>query len=326
MRRNQRKTDIRGKIVFDFELSKQSCYLRNNQTNAPLTPVASARTGHASIKKTQSFNKHDRKSENSAEYTTDKKCQNEKVFCQQTSNNLETFQASNLSADQLSFKLVCYDFKAIEKSDLSVHIGQWVRVIEKSDSDWWLVRTSNGNEGYVPSNFLIDVPILPTRKLAQEPKINTFDPKSCEIVLNEKQKSEVISKKYKPKTATIIPMTATVVPTVRKIHGLNNETDSQITPSEKDLKIKQLREEFRGFMRSNSDASKLKKCEDEHKHKTSGFPESKPEWRRSFSGNQKKVRFLDSVTSNNYFEKNFFNKEIYCNKNYGELIECATWC
>ncbi|XP_047137310.1 uncharacterized protein LOC124813823 [Hydra vulgaris] len=322
---NQRKADIRGKIVFDFELSKQSCY--QNQVNPPHktcyhhkvesypnTAVAYAKTGHATIKKTQSFNQNDQNIKNSyEEYTSNKKCFNDNLFSQKIVKGENT---AKLSEDQLSFKLVCYDFKAIEESDLTVHIGQWVRVIDKSDSDWWLVRSSAGDEGYVPSNFLIDVPILPNRKLFSEPKVNVTGP-NISTSTNEINNSAFVFKKCTPKVATIVPRTMTSdAYTPPKVQAANN-IDLHKNTIEKDLIINQLKKEYRGFIKSNSDISQLQNSNEYETRVSSLFSVTKPEWRRSFSGNQKKVRFLDS---NIDFDKCSFNN------NYRELVECATWC
>ena len=69
--------------------------------------------------------------------------------------------------------LVSYDFIASEENDVTILTGQYVHVLKKPDEDWWWVRTANGREGFVPTNFLTIVPTIPSRKPDLLQKLNS---------------------------------------------------------------------------------------------------------------------------------------------------------
>ena len=49
---------------------------------------------------------------------------------------------------------VSYDFEAIQNNDVGVRRGEAVIVLNKDDPDWYWVQRENGQEGFVPSNYL----------------------------------------------------------------------------------------------------------------------------------------------------------------------------
>ncbi|CAG5132713.1 unnamed protein product, partial [Candidula unifasciata] len=47
-----------------------------------------------------------------------------------------------------------YDYQARTESETSFHKGDHMELIDDSHPDWWLVKLANGQEGYVPYNFV----------------------------------------------------------------------------------------------------------------------------------------------------------------------------
>ena len=53
---------------------------------------------------------------------------------------------------------VLYDYSAIGPTQLDIKAGQQLLILERAES-WWLARNEQGQQGYVPSNFLSDDPL-----------------------------------------------------------------------------------------------------------------------------------------------------------------------
>eukprot|EP01147_Barroeca_monosierra_P000666 gene666-7883_t len=49
---------------------------------------------------------------------------------------------------------VLYDFEGSEENELSLAAGDVIKVIDKSDNNWWQGVTKNGEEGFFPSSFV----------------------------------------------------------------------------------------------------------------------------------------------------------------------------
>ncbi|CTQ86680.1 SH3 domain-containing protein [Caenorhabditis elegans] len=62
-----------------------------------------------------------------------------------------TLQASE-TAPQQQLYTVIYDFEAVETTDLALHVGDTILVLEKND-EWWKGRC-NGREGIFPANYV----------------------------------------------------------------------------------------------------------------------------------------------------------------------------
>lgn len=56
-----------------------------------------------------------------------------------------------------------YDFTARSKHEVSVRVGELVRILERHDKrgnpEWSLVETRGGQRGYVPSNYVAFLPM-----------------------------------------------------------------------------------------------------------------------------------------------------------------------
>ncbi|XP_062871448.1 tyrosine-protein kinase Tec [Trichomycterus rosablanca] len=59
--------------------------------------------------------------------------------------------------DDEQMKVVAlYDFTACERSDLNLKRGEEYRILHKQDQLWWKVRDGQGNEGFIPSNYVTE--------------------------------------------------------------------------------------------------------------------------------------------------------------------------
>ena len=67
------------------------------------------------------------------------------------------------SAFEDRFMFALRDFRSMEKDDVNLRKGERVIVLRSDSESWWWVRNSNGDEGFVPSQFLI--PLLKPTKL-----------------------------------------------------------------------------------------------------------------------------------------------------------------
>ncbi|KAM3178305.1 hypothetical protein ACTXT7_002844 [Hymenolepis weldensis] len=71
----------------------------------------------------------------------------------------------NHSKTVSKYFVAIFDYKARSDEDLTVHKGDVVIILDRSDSDWWLVENaSNHSHGFVPSAYL-----------AEEDSIEVFD-------------------------------------------------------------------------------------------------------------------------------------------------------
>ncbi|XP_059845135.1 tyrosine-protein kinase Tec isoform X3 [Hypanus sabinus] len=52
--------------------------------------------------------------------------------------------------------LAMYDFEALEPHDLSLVKGEEYVLLTKSDMHWWRAKDKDGNEGYIPSNYVTE--------------------------------------------------------------------------------------------------------------------------------------------------------------------------
>ena len=82
-------------------------------------------------------------------------------------NNQET---SNDKENDSNLMIVAYDFIAELSNEVTVLLGQSVRVLDKSDKDWWLVEVREHQKGLVPSSYLAAKPKIPERKSGENIK------------------------------------------------------------------------------------------------------------------------------------------------------------
>lgn len=65
-------------------------------------------------------------------------------------------------AEPVGAATVVFDFEASSEQELSVQEEETVLIIEMTDASgtdaWWLVENHLGKRGYVPSNYMEEVP------------------------------------------------------------------------------------------------------------------------------------------------------------------------
>lgn len=58
----------------------------------------------------------------------------------------------------IEYRQAAYGFKGVDNVQLSLEVGQRVKIICKSDTkgntEWWMVENEQGQQGYVPANYL----------------------------------------------------------------------------------------------------------------------------------------------------------------------------
>ena len=59
-----------------------------------------------------------------------------------------------------------YDFKAEEPDELPLRKEEVVEVVSKDQDPWWVGRNSNGDDGFIPSNYLLKWALPPGWKTA----------------------------------------------------------------------------------------------------------------------------------------------------------------
>lgn len=47
-----------------------------------------------------------------------------------------------------------YDFQATDKTMLSFRVADQFSLVRKTSKDWWIVRSTSGEEGLAPANYL----------------------------------------------------------------------------------------------------------------------------------------------------------------------------
>lgn len=57
------------------------------------------------------------------------------------------------------YYMVGYNFAAYYEQDISVQRGEIVAALNDDDADWMWTRKANGQEGFVPKNYLFSVAI-----------------------------------------------------------------------------------------------------------------------------------------------------------------------
>ena len=76
------------------------------------------------------------------------------------SSNTTNQQPSQAEKSKVKYAIVLWDFPGkVEEDELPVKSKELVTVsqtfgYEEADTDWWKVRNSAGQEGFVPSNYL----------------------------------------------------------------------------------------------------------------------------------------------------------------------------
>jgi hypothetical protein len=71
---------------------------------------------------------------------------------------------------------VGYHFAAQDETQLTIHPGQQVSIIQKDDDGWWFVEL-DGQRGYVPGSYLIEHPVAPRKKKSSKSQPKKEEPK-----------------------------------------------------------------------------------------------------------------------------------------------------
>ncbi|TRY60278.1 hypothetical protein DNTS_009654 [Danionella cerebrum] len=66
----------------------------------------------------------------------------------------EVAQESMRSEQEVVIAL--YDFEGLEPHDLTLKAGEEYTILQKSNINWYRARNSNGEEGYIPSNYVVE--------------------------------------------------------------------------------------------------------------------------------------------------------------------------
>ncbi|XP_065062613.1 uncharacterized protein LOC135689355 [Rhopilema esculentum] len=98
-----------------------------------------------------------------------------------------SFEERSAFEDRFMFAL--RDFRSMEKDDVNLRKGERVLVLRSDSESWWWVRNSNGDEGFVPSQFLI--PLLKPTKL-DFGSTSDFSTKSSVSSYGEKRGSDEV--------------------------------------------------------------------------------------------------------------------------------------
>ena len=69
--------------------------------------------------------------------------------------------------------IALFQFSAQQENDISVERGEFVTVLNKDDNDWYWIKRSDNQEGFVPSNYVRQADAIPIRKSARSLVHNT---------------------------------------------------------------------------------------------------------------------------------------------------------
>lgn len=231
------------------------------------------------------------------------------------------------SHDQQSYPkmIASFDFIASEDLEVTVLTGQQVEILLKPDPDWWLVRTPEGKEGFVPKNFLNVIPTVPSRKsdlikklmsLTYNPDIDIFDKPDPPKPDNRNQ--VMLPNRIRFSDS---PRLAKVAPLLRDTS--NDEIDVAMYQLQKeayhDIKtnttggkrlpppsytehinntLSDMIEQYCDFETDQSSTSICDESCEEEETKMNSAPTPRVLRRRSFSGNkQKKVHFSNKIAT-----------------------------
>ncbi|XP_043917352.1 tyrosine-protein kinase Tec isoform X2 [Protopterus annectens] len=65
-------------------------------------------------------------------------------------------QEQEVEESKQDIVIAMYDFQALEPTDINLIKGEEYVIIERKDAHWWKAKDSNGNTGYVPSNYVTE--------------------------------------------------------------------------------------------------------------------------------------------------------------------------
>ena len=231
--------------------------------------------------------------------------------------NSESINAiTNDKNDKNDIMIVKSDFIAQEDDYVTIFTCQHVEVLDRSEGEWWWIRSPNGKEGFVPRDFLMEKPKVPKRK-PNASRIKRVSSPESDCNNNNSQSSLKMSmQQYKQNSQQ--PPLAKVAPLMRKVDPYSGERDdialykkqkqqqqefNQFPPSYNQVIMSRQKSDLTDRFYSNKQQTLYGGGEEESIHAMHREREDNPGGaarivrRRSFSGRQKKVRFASQVSS-----------------------------
>jgi len=219
--------------------------------------------------------------------------------------------------------IVKSDYISQEDNYVTILTCQHVEVLDKSDDEWWCVRSPSGQVGLVPKDFLMAKPKIPTRKpdASLLKRVGSIAPKGYTNDLNNNNNRGIMTAKSKNNIPVNLPPTqqigntpplAKVAPLIRAepdhvIDDISLQkqqlTDSSvIPPSYNHYMLTRQKSDMTDMFYSNRtqpiQANQEPITFDRNAGGTSDAGgASRIVRRRSFSGRQKKVRFANQIST-----------------------------
>ncbi|KAI9145037.1 SH3 domain-containing protein [Paraphysoderma sedebokerense] len=53
------------------------------------------------------------------------------------------------------FVKVEFDYDPLKADELSLAVGEYLRIVKSTDPDWWVGQKASGEQGWFPSNFVV---------------------------------------------------------------------------------------------------------------------------------------------------------------------------
>ena len=148
-------------------------------------------------------------------------------------------EASNDKENDSNVMIVAYDFIAELSNEVTVLLGQSVKVLDKSDKDWWLVEARENQKGLVPSSYLAAKPKIPERKSGENIKKILTSVK--DINMDKSRHNIVLPSKCTPerhyKLARVAPFTENACNADFQQHPYMNDFESKPCKCELDEDI-----------------------------------------------------------------------------------------
>ena len=223
--------------------------------------------------------------------------------------------------------IVKSDFIAQEDDYVTIFTMQHVEVLDRSEDEWWWIRTPNGKEGFVPRDFLMAKPKVPKRK-PNASRIKRVSSPESDCNNNNSQILKMSTQQQQYKQNAQQPPLAKVAPLMREVdpHSSCEQDDialykrqkqqqqqqqqqplqqefSQLPPSYSQVIMSRQKSDLTDLFYSNKKQALYGSGEDQSIQAMHREREDNPGGaarivrRRSFSGRQKKVRFASQVSS-----------------------------
>ncbi|XP_040070142.1 spectrin beta chain, non-erythrocytic 1 [Ixodes scapularis] len=89
--------------------------------------------------------------------------------------------------------------------NMQVHKGEVMTLLNRTNSDWWNVRQQNGEEGFVPANYVREVEPKLVKKTVKKPVVITERQRVKKVVMKPKKKEKPLSPQKVTMTASTTP-------------------------------------------------------------------------------------------------------------------------